>query len=90
MKDDKYVVFKRDQFDAGVSAPLDDAVVIRLQDVFASAALYTYANTIAVALSVLRTTDGVDRDLLSSLQSTADYFAECAEDAGDYAGKLPD
>lgn len=68
---------------------VEDAVVIRKQDVFASAALYTYANSIEVAAKVLRESDP---GTSSQLQRIADHFAHEAQDASIHSWdlKLPD
>jgi hypothetical protein len=61
VRDDKYIVFKRDEFNdwalglitvAPRPASLDDAVVIRTQDVFAGPALHTYAAGINIAIRI--------------------------------------
>lgn len=66
MKDEKYIVFKRDEFEKwaevdaayGFPAPIPDAVVIRRQDVFAPPALDAYANAILCVVTAL---EGVKR-----------------------------
>lgn len=71
MENDKYVVFKREDWQAikasldrsvgggpyeqGQIAPLDDAVVIRRQDIFAGPGLFAYANAIQTAIDLLKT-----------------------------------
>lgn len=54
----KYVVFKAEEYEEyrerGEEPPmLDDAEVIRHQDVFAAPALLTYANSVAVSIETL-------------------------------------
>lgn len=66
---------------------LDDAVVIRRQDLFAPPALASYANGIAVAIEVMPH----DSPVRQQLQDVADYFHEQAEKSWntDYR-KIPD
>lgn len=97
---DKYVVFKRDEFhkiietthvysmtEKLLAAELDNFVVIRLGDAFASAALHTYANSIAITAKTIGELAPSTRD---RLQGIADYFYEQATLADDMASKLPD
>lgn len=93
--DDKYVVFKRPDFNRWwsqgsvggtehrVPAPsaLDDAVVIRRQDLFAGPALAAYAACIAM---VARANND------AGLQAVADYFHQQSVAAGEEGWKLPD
>lgn len=65
---------------------LEDAVVIRRQDVFASPALATYANCIALTARLMTN----DRIRQAELLEIADYFQRQSEMAGDEAYKLPD
>lgn len=92
--DDKYIVFKSDDFFNQVkglpvalwaSIAIPDAVVIRRQDKFASPALATYAAMIAVVVSE---TD--DPDKRAKLLQVADYFEDQAKLAADEGHKLPD
>ncbi len=65
---------------------LDDAVVIRLQDLFAEPALHSYASAIGVALSVMP--EGPER---AALVDVSDYFHEASIEAFDHTQKkLPD
>lgn len=80
MQDDKYIVFKKDEWDKmyGTPAPhqvqpINDAVVIRRQDKFAAPALHTYASVLSAAAEVCPITD-----LRINLQRVADYFHEQA------------
>lgn len=71
-----------------VDARLDDAVVIRRQDVFAAPALDAYANSIQVALMLDPGNEHAIR-----LREIADYFSEQAAKSWDNNGhprKLPD
>jgi hypothetical protein len=98
--DDKYVTFKRDDFFALLDLAevgdeklykdlsqiaLDDAVVIRRQDKFASPCLLTYAAMIAM-VGDHHPEPKVRADLLD----IADYFQRQGELAGEEAWKLPD
>lgn len=96
---DKYITFKRDEFVA-ILAPqgwsvtdidnvftpieLEDAVVIRRQDLFASPALATYAACIAIAGRL------VGPPIKKQLLEVADYFEQQAKLAADEGYKLPD
>ena len=95
VRDDKYVVFKRDEYtrwfqalqagsDYDVDLPryIPDAVVIRTQDVFAGPALHSYASSISVAARLMHD----DKDL----QEIADYFHHRAVEADEGPRKLPD
>lgn len=85
MAEPKYLVTKLD------GTPVEDAVVIRRQDVFAPPALDAYANAMAVVIETLRSADvqyeGVRVD---RLQEIADYFADQAAKAWTESRKLPD
>lgn len=101
MSDQKYITFKREdwkefskttQYSDGFrrfeeAHVLEDAVVIRTQDSFASAALHTYANSIAVAA---RAIGELAPSTSARLQGIADYFHERAVEASDTHTKLPD
>jgi len=103
MKDDKYIVFKRGEFEEfwnrivgaeGIdervwdNAPndLEDATVIRGQDLFAAPALDAYAAMIAIVLKFGGMTETTRREL----QMAADYFHERANESRDIAFKTPD
>ena len=64
---------------------LDDAVVIRRQDYFASPALATYASMIGMA-NMLAT----NPELKERLTKVADYFQRQSEMAADQGWKFPD
>lgn len=74
-----------------VSAALDDAVVIRLQDNFAPPALDSYANSIMSAVLLLETS-GVELDMVEvgRLKEIADYFHTQAVRSWQINRKLPD
>ena len=91
--DTKYIVFKRDdEFLAALERSpsfqhlvVEDAVVIRRQDKFASTALATYAMTISM---VAQTTP--DEVLAQRLLRVADYFQQQSEAAAEQGYKFPD
>lgn len=103
MNDNKYVVFKREDFDRIASdkgtatrnellrVALDDAVVIRKKDVFAPPALDMYANSILVALSMIGTVESGDTptELTNQLRAIADYFHAQATDSWNQVRSLP-
>lgn len=86
MMDEKYVVFKKDEFeqflvDCGDGCrpeALEDAVVIRTQDVYAGPALHAYAGAVLSAAE-MREGDSVRDDLVR----IADYFHDRAVEADD-------
>lgn len=90
--DDKYVTFKRADFDEMVWGnsnwqpwEIKDAVVIRRQDYFASPCLATYASMISlVAKNITDTEQGKE------LMAIADYFEGQAQLAAEEGWKLPD
>lgn len=100
MGDGKYVVFKREEWRQWIDewpevdpeaepAALEDAVVIRRQDVFAPPALDAYANAIQTCVEVLcNGTSPSGR--AADLQKIADYFHTQAQLAWDTVRKLPD
>lgn len=70
-----------------VAIPIDDAVVIRRQDVFAPPALDAYANSMRIVLEGMDPMD-MRRE---NLQDVADYFADQAAQAWLTSDrKLPD
>jgi len=97
---DKYVTFKKDEFDKWVDGLVEsdienmpwgitDAVVIRRQDVFAPPALDAYANAMQTAIEVL--TNGTPPSgTTQRLQDIADYFHDQAAKAWSEQRKLPD
>lgn len=102
MNDSKYVVFKREDFlawfalrshgvDLGDMPPaLEDAVVIRRQDVFAPPALDAYANNIQSAVEAIKATGVEPHGLAERLTEIADYFHDQASEAWLTVRKLPD
>lgn len=96
---DKYVVFKREDFERlmdedrphmyAAALEVEDAVVIRRQDLFAGPALHSYAHSIALAARIVQT-GNASRDEEKRLQQIADYFHEQALLADAEGYKLPD
>lgn len=70
-------------------ALLDDAVVIRRQDVFAPPALDAYANAIMCAVEIFKA-DGGPIGRADQLEKIAQYFHEQATMSWDTNRKLPD
>lgn len=85
VRDEKYVVFKREEWEnyeheaAPLPVPIEDAVVIRRQDRFAGPALHAYAACIAMVAAEK-----------PELMPVADYFHEQAVLADEEGRKLPD
>lgn len=108
MNDEKYIVFKRKEFITKMNAlrlevdqsivshiqsgAIDDAVVIRRQDVFAPPALDAYANSITIVIEVLKKSnpDITTEGLIKGLRDAADYFHEQARESWQTVRKLPD
>jgi hypothetical protein len=73
------------------AARLDDAVVIRRQDVFAPPALDAYANAINAGVEVAsRCGADLSTSRVEDLQRIAEYFHEQAAMAWDTNRKIPD
>jgi hypothetical protein len=92
MQDEKYIVFKREgsNSDAYIYATgdaLEDAVVIRTSDVFASGVLWGYVHAAQTAIEILH--DVLPEVDLVKLASIRDYFADRAREADDAKSKLP-
>lgn len=89
--DEKFIVFKRNEWEAWAdeaghrSYPEDlaDAVVIRTRDAFAGPALHSYAASIGVAARVISKAGrmGLAKDMLA----IGDYFHARACEADEYA-----
>lgn len=70
---------------------LEDAVVIRRQDVFAPPALDAYSNTLRTAVEALKAGKGGYNDkLVAHLTEVADYFHEQASLSWETNRKMPD
>jgi hypothetical protein len=112
MKDDKYILFKRTEFDAFVDTheevfqaaepwvfpnALDDAVVIRTGDIYASTVLWGYIHAAQTAIELLRSVVASSGEndfhlagIIQRQEEIRDYFAERAREADDAQKKLPD
>lgn len=103
--DDKFVVFKMEDWKGKIQEKLgkehaddiirlyrvEDAVVMRGQDVFAQAAFFQYAGNIYTTIEILRGLgQGVFDDIIDQLQAKADYFSELGTWAGELEVQLPD
>lgn len=101
---DKYIVFKAAEFaawhDENVShlmesppRPLTDAVVIRLQDVFAEPGLSAYAMAIQTGIDMRAMAIPMhdNTTLINDLGEIRDFFMDQAREAHDYPiKKIPD
>jgi hypothetical protein len=75
----------------GFSIPdrIEDAVVIRLKDSYASSALHAYANAILTVLDIMG--ESMDPDVYQQQLDICDYFHQKAVESGEMKGKrLPD
>src|SRR4051812_12163604 len=100
MKDEKYVVFKREEWVAFERAAdgvinweklqesqafphiVDDAVVVRKQDIFAGPALHAYSSSISTALEILDAEQVVlGGGVVHRLNEIRDYFFQQALEA---------
>lgn len=99
MQDEKYIVFKKDEFEKWfewaadmterLPDPVDDAVVIRMQDIFAAPALDAYAATIQTVIECAAYT-AHDAPVIKRLQPIADYFHTQAAKSWSLDRRLPD
>lgn len=101
MQDQKFIVFKRDEFVAwrnqaeiggahhDIPEPhhLEDAVVIRKTDAFAAPVLHAYASMVLTAMEVLR--DGSGEASYRDLESVHDYFMNAAQEADETQKRFP-
>ena len=90
--ENKYIVFKREDFESMVwgnsqyfNYEIKDAVVLRRQDKFASPLLATYAAMIGLVAM-----EHPDSKKQAELLAIADYFEEQAKLAAEEGHKLPD
>lgn len=111
MRDDKYIVIKRSDWAevkellpsaTNVMDPLEqmaieDAVVIRRQDVFAPPALDAYSSAIQTAIELMAAVLPMDSDAtealadqVKELRGIADYFHSQAQEAWLSSRKIPD
>lgn len=85
-EDDKYKVYKRAD-----NTLVDDAVVIRLKDPFASTALHTYASTILSFIELMEAVSALSKEEEQRLLDIADYFQQKGDESRLIKGKrLPD
>ncbi len=95
--EEKYIVFNKAKFDLwmgdaerrGYLPPIEnvnDAVVIREQDIFAGPAFEMYAAAITTALRLLPRED----DTVTRLTQIRNYFRRCADRAYEKPSKVPD
>jgi hypothetical protein len=96
---DKYIVMKREDLpfallEALEDSVLDDAVVIRKQDVFAEAGLRAYASNIICTVEILENLPYasviVDTDTLDHMMEIADFFNGEADNSRGRTHKIPD
>lgn len=98
-QDAKYLVYKQEEMTNWVEsnlaiaqtipAALDDAVVIRLKDPYASSALHAYTNAILTVLDILD--NNIDPDEYQRQLDIADYFHSQAVASGEIKNKrFPD
>jgi hypothetical protein len=82
----KYIVTKLD------GTPVDDAVVIRLKDTYASSALHAYVNAILTVLDVMEAQgQTLDPEVYQQQVDIADYFHQKAVASSEIKGKrMPD
>lgn len=89
--DEKYIVFKRSDFTPEFAkyllsmkqfpTPLEDAVVIRTQDIFAAGGLSAYSHSIRAYLGGAQMY--LPEGMMQQLLEVADYFASVAQEAED-------
>lgn len=97
MSDEKYITFKRAEYEewlqverrfqpsalvhASEPEPINDAVVIRTQDIFAAAGLNAYALNIRTYIGGV--VNFMPEEMVDKLLEVADYFAAVAQEAED-------
>jgi hypothetical protein len=67
---------------------LADAVVLRKQDLFASAGLYAYSHTLSTVIEVTKTMQA-DEGIIEQLEELRDYFAQQADQAYAISNHVP-
>lgn len=98
--DEKYLVFKREEYEAWAKKeglettfayplpePLDDAVVLRHQDLLCAPMLGLYRDMLTMILKIDEMGDAFSPE---NLQKVADWMDENAAEAADTGWKLPD
>lgn len=88
---ERYIVFKREDYERSDAKELDDVVVIRLQDRFAYSALTSYAGAAVTSKEILEETGMATPEVVGYLHALADHFTDLAERASRYhPKKFPD
>lgn len=107
MRDSKYIVFKREEYFDALDRPvanslhlraklneieIEDAVVIRLQDIFSSTALQSYFDAVSNTLEVLDDINArQDITIIRELETLRDWAFNITQEAREYKGKkIPD
>lgn len=101
MSDNKYIVFKRDEYedfckaneldiDWHVPLPIGDAVVLRLQDRFTAGALECYAHSVMAACELIEDFAMPSVVETKRLRQISDHFMDQAEASRHAQRKLPD
>jgi hypothetical protein len=102
MEDDKYVVFKREDWlrflnespaysIMSIPLPLSDAVVLRYSDAFTATALQAYCDQIAATMELLQVVGYPSVTMHDRLARLHDKFSDFVHAAGNYPHrKVPD
>jgi hypothetical protein len=102
MIEDKYVVFKREEWVSFVNSmpsqvmlhtplPISDSVVLRMQDRFTASALQAYCDQISATVDILDDFGHPSLEMRRRLERLRDTFAEMAHKARQYPyRKVPD
>lgn len=103
MKDDKFIVFHRDDWDKHgqlfaeefeADYAIEDATVIRGQDIFAASAFFNYSNNVITTMEILGAlAEDVSpefQEVLDDLQRIADHFHDLGVASAEMPNKLPD
>jgi len=101
--DTKYIVFRRDDWekhggllgdDFASDYAVEDAAVIRGQDIFAASTFFNYSNNVITTQEILAALveDASEEfdEMLSSLQAIADHFHDLGVASAEMPNKLPD
>lgn len=93
MENEKYVVFKREEWEnrrGHIPAEVSDAVVIRMQDMFAPSAFFAYAQSISTTIEIVEELGFPSEVFTKRMRATADYFMQAGEEAQKLQRKIPD
>lgn len=86
MREDKYIVFKAS--DVKRTDPLEDAVVLRMKDIFAATALHSYSAAVQNTIEIM---EFIGAEVPEHLYDLRDDFHHAALTAETYKAKrLPD